>query len=91
MTINRSVQILFVLFILTFSASAQDVEITSGQQKVSTGAIWFEYRQHTAKNEYPTIVFESGALSYSNYWNPVIELPMGNGRIESDLLLARIV
>ena len=47
--------------------------LNHGQQKVSTGAIWFEYRQHTAKNEYPTIVFESGALSYSNYWNPVID------------------
>ena len=58
---------------MNFGATAQELEIASGYQKLSSGTIWFEFRKHSKKNEYPTIVFESGAMSISNYWNPVID------------------
>ena len=73
MAINRAIQILSILTCVIFSASAQDLEIISGYQKLSNCTNWFEYRQHSKKNEYPTILFESGALSHSNYWNLVID------------------
>lgn len=73
MNINRAIQILFIQILVIFSASAQEFETNSGYQKLSSGTIWFEYRHHSPVNEYPTIVFESGALSNSNYWNPVID------------------
>ena len=73
MTIIRVTQILFILTIGISNVGAQDLEITSGYQKLSSGTNWFEYRKHNEKQEYPTIVFESGALSYSTYWNSVID------------------
>jgi len=73
MTFTRVTLILYLLPLVNFSATAQELEITSGYQKLSSGTIWFEYRKHREKKEYSTIVFESGALSNSNYWNPVID------------------
>ena len=73
MTINRVIQILYILMHVVFSAGAQDLEVTSGLQKLSSATIWFEIRKHSEKHDYPTIVFESGALSDSRYWNPVID------------------
>ncbi len=73
MTINRATQLLFIITPAIFSAHAQDLEIVSGNQKLSSGTTWFEYRKHSEKQDYPTILFESGALSHSSYWNPVID------------------
>lgn len=73
MTITRVIFILYLQTIVIFSATAQELDITSAYQKLSCGTIWFEFRKHNKGNEYPTIVFESGALSHSNYWNPVID------------------
>ena len=73
MTFTRTMLISYLLLIVVFSATSQELKITSGYQKISNGTIYFEYRKHSEKNEYPTIVFESGALSNSNYWNPVMD------------------
>ena len=73
MIIVRTTLTLFLITILNFCTSAQEFEIISAYQKLSSGTIWFEYRKHLERNNYPTIVFESGALSYSNYWNMVID------------------
>ena len=51
----------------------QDITVTEGLQKISNGALWYEYRQHGNLHTKPTIVFEGGALSYSNYWDPIID------------------
>lgn len=72
MTFIRSI-ISFLVLQFCFSAAAQEIEIVTKHQKISTGELWFEYRKPFGKNEFPTIVFESGALSNSNYWNPVID------------------
>lgn len=63
--------------IVIFSAKGQDPEVRSGLQRISGGAIWFESRTHGETDDYPTIVFESGALSHSAYWDPVID-PIAN-------------
>ncbi len=71
MNITHATLIFYLLMLVNFNANAQELE--SGFQKLSSGTIWFEYRHHSIKNEYPTILFESGALSHSTYWNPVID------------------
>ncbi len=70
---NHVFLILFSLSLLISRAFAQDLKISSGLQKISGSSLWFEYRIHGDKEKYPLLVFESGAISYSSYWNPVID------------------
>ncbi len=62
----------FILF--TYCKSfAQEIGVETKIQKISNGALAYEYVEHTNDTSLPTIVFESGALSSSSYWNPVID------------------
>lgn len=58
---------------LPFASFGQGTSSKTGVQKISNGGLWFEYIKHPKGGNTPTIVFESGALSHSSYWNPVIE------------------
>ena len=65
--------ILCLIFLFTSGLFAQKIISESGIQKISNGGLWFEYNKHYEPYKYPTVVFESGALSYADYWNPVID------------------
>ncbi|MBT8394989.1 MAG: alpha/beta hydrolase [Bacteroidia bacterium] len=66
-------------FILCFilstycNTNAQEIRDVTKVQKISNGALAYEYVEHTNDTILPTIVFESGALSDLSYWNPVID------------------
>ena len=62
---------IFLLFASMVSCTSHGQEMSSGFQKISTGALWYEY-QHVESSSV-TIVFESGAMSYSAYWEGVFD------------------
>ena len=62
----------FILFSYCKSF-AQEIKVETKIQKISNGALAYEYVEHINDTSLPTIVFESGALSSSSYWNPVID------------------
>lgn len=64
----------FCLILLSpWISFAQNFTSITGIQNISNGALWVEYIKHNKANKSVTIVFESGALSNSNYWNPVFD------------------
>jgi pimeloyl-ACP methyl ester carboxylesterase len=66
----------FILYLIIFFPGislAQKSGLKVSIQKISTGALYYEYFKHSNDTEFPTIVFESGALHSSSYWNHVIE------------------
>ncbi|MDH3244557.1 MAG: alpha/beta hydrolase [Saprospiraceae bacterium] len=66
----------FILYLIIFFPGislAQESSLKASIQKISTGALYYEYFKHSNDTEFPTIVFESGALHSSSYWNHVID------------------
>jgi len=66
----------FIICFILFSKSitcAQENSLRAKTQKITTGALYYEYFKHSDDTELPTIVFESGALNGSSYWNQVID------------------
>jgi len=64
-----------ILCLILFSpgiSCAQAHILKTKTQKISTGGLYFEYVKHKY-TKLPTIVFESGALNSSAYWNPVFD------------------
>lgn len=64
---------LMVMVLFSSGTSAQHTTSIRKLQNISSGALWFDYNKHREVSKFPTVVFESGALSHSTYWNPVID------------------
>lgn len=70
----NGIKVLLWLFLLApGTVCAQEYNLTGTTQNLSTGALFYEYRKHPDTANAPTIVFESGALNSSGYWDPVID------------------
>lgn len=65
--------ILYLILLCPAISCAQEFSLKTRTQKISTGALYYRYFKHVKNTELPTIVFESGALNNSSYWNPVID------------------
>ena len=70
----KELKLILCLFLFTcWSSSAQEVRHETKIQRISSGALAYEFVEHINDPTLPTIVFESGALSSSSYWDPVID------------------
>ena len=69
----KSLRLIIGLVVISTLLHGQDITVTEGLQKISNGALWYEYRQHSNPHMIPTIVLEAGALSHANYWDPIID------------------
>lgn len=61
------------IILIPGNLSAQEIIVRSEIQEISNGGLYYEYVKHSNSAAIPTIVFESGALHSSNYWDPVID------------------